>query len=637
MPYRYLDTIQSPEDLRKLDPKDLRPLCEEIRDMLVNTVSQTGGHLGAGLGAVELTVALHYTFQTPRDRLIWDVGHQAYPHKILTGRKERFHTLRQHGGLSGFLKRSESEYDVMGAGHASTSISAALGIATARDFAHEDYKVVAVIGDGSMTGGMAYEAMNNCGLLKKDLIVVLNDNRMSISPNAWSVANYFNELIASPTYNRLRNNIWDLAGRFEPFGDRIRRIAAKVEGGLKSIITPGMLFEALGFRYFGPVNGHNVLSLIRLFREVRNCSGPLLVHVVTQKGKGYEPAERDGLNLHGVSPFDKITGKSPVKEDAPPAYTTVFGKTLTELASGNDRIVAITAAMLSGTGLDIFQERFPERCFDVGIAEEHAVTFAAGLAIEGFKPVVAIYSTFLQRAYDQIIHDVALQNLPVIFAIDRAGLVGADGPTHHGAFDLTYLRVIPGMVIMAPSNEQELRDMLWTAVHYNSGPIAIRYPRGNGRGIPLRSDFHSIEIGKANVLREGRDIAILAVGPVVYHALDAADLLSNKGVSARVVDMRFIKPLDSDLLAEVFSHYRYVLTVEDNARIGGFGGAISEFMSARTETQDIRLHTLGLPDAFVEHGTQEELYHDVGIDRDGIFRASLQLVGKEKTERVSDL
>lgn len=617
-------TIDSPADLRRLDIHQLRQVCGEMREFLIDAVSRTGGHLGAGLGTVELAVALHYAFNTPEDKIIWDVGHQAYPHKLLTGRKSLFHTLRQHGGISGFLKRSESEYDVVGAGHATTSVSAALGVATARDFAKQTFKVVAVIGDGSMTGGMAYEAMNNSGLLRKNLIVVMNDNRMSISPNKWAISNYFNELIASPSYNRFRNNVWDLAGRFDELGDRFRHVAAKVEGGLKSILTPGMLFEALGFRYFGPVNGHNVVSLARIFEEVKEWSGPVLVHVVTQKGKGYAPAERDDLNLHGVSPFDKITGLSP-KKDAPASYTSIFGHALVEIARRNDTVVGITAAMAPGTGIDIFQASFPDRTFDVGIAEAHAVTFASGLAIGGYVPVAAIYSTFLQRAFDQVIHDVALQHLHVVFAVDRAGLVGADGPTHHGAFDLTYLRMIPEMTIMAPADEQELRDMLYTAIEHVRGPVAVRYPRGNAIGLILRADFSPVPIGTGVLLREGNDAAILAVGSMVSPALHAAALLDDEGIHVAVVNMRFVKPLDTALIDRLALACPRFVTVEDNTIRGGFGSAVAEHLAA--SPYDTRLMIRGLPDDWVEQGTQEELFADLHLDPEGIARSVRHLIG----------
>lgn len=622
-----LDTVDSPIDLRKLHVNQLRPLCQEIRDFLIDNISRTGGHLGAGLGTVELAVALHYAFHTPEDKVIWDVGHQAYPHKIITGRKDRLHTIRQYQGISGFLKRNESVYDVFGAGHATTAISAALGVAAARDYEGEDYKVVAVIGDGSMTGGMAYEAMNNCGVLKKNLIVVLNDNNMSISPNVWAISNYFNEVVASPTYNRFRANVWDLAGKFDQFGDRFRKVAARIEGGIKAIVTPGMLFEALGFRYFGPVNGHNIVSLVKLFREVQAWNGPVLVHVVTQKGKGYAPAEADGMKLHGVTPFDKITGKSPKSTATTPSYTAVFGDALVEIVKSNPKVVGITAAMSTGTGLDKLQAAVPEKYFDVGIAEQHGVTFAAGMATEGYIPVAAIYSTFLQRAIDQVIHDVALQDLHVVFALDRGGLVGADGPTHHGAYDLTYLRMVPGMVLMAPADEQELRDMLYTAVHHVKGPVAMRYPRGNATGKPLRDGFEAVPIGKGVLLREGEEVALLAIGSMVPQAMKAAELLMNSGVNATVVNMRFVKPLDTALLDQLAARHRVFVTVEDSSVVGGFGSAVAEYYA--DAKPGLRVHIHGIPDSFVDHGTQEELYREIGLDPLGIARTVGSLLGME--------
>jgi len=629
-----LDTIDDPSDIRKLDVAELRQLCADIRTFLIDSVARTGGHLGAGLGTVELAVALHYAFQTPEDKIIWDVGHQAYPHKIITGRKDRFHTIRQYGGISGFLKRKESPYDVFGAGHATTSISAALGVAAARDFSGEDYRVVSVIGDGAMTGGMAYEAMNNCGLLKKNMIVVLNDNNMSIAPNVWAISNYFNEIIASPTYNRFRANIWDLAGKLDHLGDRLRRVAARLEGGIKSVLTPGMLFEALGFRYFGPISGHNVVTLTKIFEEVQEWSGPVLVHVITQKGKGYEPAEKDGMNLHGVSPFDKITGKSP-KSGGAQSYTGVFADALVEIVKSNEKVVGITAAMSTGTGLDKLQREVPEKYFDVGIAEQHAVTFAAGMATEGYIPVAAIYSTFLQRAFDQVIHDVAIQDLHVVFAIDRGGLVGADGPTHHGAYDLSYLRMIPGMVIMAPADEQELRDMLYTAVELK-GPVALRYPRGNGVGLELRGGFEMLPVGKGVTLRKGSDVAILAVGSMVANAGKAAELLANGGVNAEVINMRFIKPLDTALLDEVASRFKHVITVEDNAVLGGFGSAVAEYY-AQKHLPDLRMKIHGLPDDYIEHGSQSELYRSLGLDALGIARTAGELMGVTISATIENL
>jgi 1-deoxy-D-xylulose-5-phosphate synthase len=614
MEYKYLYSINSPEDIRKLSIRELKLLAQEIREFLIDTISQIGGHLGASLGAVELTLALHYVFDTPNDKLLWDVGHQGYIHKIVTGRRDTFHTIRQFHGISGFLKRSESPYDVFGAGHASTSVSAALGVATARDFKNEKFKVVAVIGDGAMTGGMAYEAMNNTGLLKKNLIVVLNDNRMSIAPNVWAISNYFTSITATGVYNKFKSNVWEITGKLDLVGDRIRRVAGRLETGMKAVVTPGMLFEALGFRYFGPFNGHNIVQLIKTFREVRDLKGPILVHVTTEKGKGYLPAEADNQKLHGVVAFDKVTGTQ-FKKNGPPALTKVFGEALVEIARKNERVVGVTAAMPDGTGLNILQKELPERFFDVGIAEQHAVTFCAGMATEGYIPVAAIYSTFLQRAFDQIIHDVALQHLHVVFVLDRGGLVGADGPTHHGAFDLTYLRLVPGMVVMTPKDENELRDMLLTAVNHKGGPIALRYSRGNAVGLPQK-EMQQLQIGKGEILRKGGDIAIMAVGVMVEHALRAADILEKEGIDAEVVDMRFVKPVDVDLVEEISERFEQIVTIEDNTLKGGFGSAILETL--QQIGKPIRVLNLGLPDEFIEHGTPQQLYELVGLHPEGI-------------------
>jgi 1-deoxy-D-xylulose-5-phosphate synthase len=627
--YHVLDRVNIPADLRKLSLRELKSLCADLREFLIETISKTGGHLGAGLGAVELAVALHYVFDTPQDKLVWDVGHQAYPHKILTGRKDRLHTIRQYRGLSGFLKRSESEYDTFGAGHASTAISAALGMVAARELTGAKYKVVAIVGDGSMTGGMVYEGMNNAGLMKKNLIVVLNDNNMSIAPNVWAISNYFTELIANPSYNRFKSNVYEMAGKLDAFGDRIRRVAARVEEGIKVVITPGILFEALGFRYFGPINGHNLAQLIRIFEEVKEYNGPILVHTITQKGKGYRPAEEDVQKLHGVTPFDKVTGVSAKRTDGPPAYTKVFGQAVVEIVRQNPKVVGITAAMPDGTGLDLLQKEFPNRFYDVGIAEQHAVTFAAGLATQGCVPIVAIYSTFLQRAFDQIIHDVSLQHLHVVFAIDRGGLVGADGPTHHGAFDLSYLRLVPGMVLMAPKDENELRDMLYSAVVYDGGPIALRYPRGNGTGVPLKSGFDLIPIGKSEVLRNGDDVAILALGSTVQPSLGAAGLLENEGIHCEVVNARFVKPLDGALLDDLATRFSKVVTVEDNTVIGGFGSAVTEHYAAKGITHlRVRLH--GLSDCFIDHGSPGELAAEVQLDATGIAAVVREFLRSEE-------
>ncbi|GAB6281640.1 MAG: 1-deoxy-D-xylulose-5-phosphate synthase [Ignavibacterium sp.] len=615
--YEILSKINYPEDIRNLDVSQLKILCSDIREYLIDVISEVGGHFGGGLGTVELTVALHKVFNTPEDLIVWDTGHQAYPHKILTGRRELIPTIRQFNGISGFLKRTESEYDTFGAGHASTSISAALGMAVAQNYFEQKKKVVAVIGDGAMTGGMAYEAMNNTGCLKADLIVVLNDNNMSIAPNVWQLSNYFTELISHPDYNKFKGYIWDLTGKLDVVGDRIRRITSRLESGIKAVITPGMLFEALGFRYFGPINGHNIHQLIKIFEYVKKLKGPIFIHILTQKGKGYKPAEEDGQKLHASTPFDKITGKAYKKNGAPEAYTTIFGKALTQIVEENPKVVGITAAMPEGTGLNFLQEKFPKQFFDVGIAEQHAVTFAAGLATQGIIPVVSIYSTFLQRAFDQIIHDVALQKLHVVFVLDRAGLVGADGPTHHGSFDLSYLRLIPNMVIMAPKDEAELRNMLFTAIKYKEGPIALRYPRGSALGVPLKDDFDLIPIGKSETITEGNDVAILAIGSMVNYALKVNDKLKNQGISSTVVNMRFVKPLDTHLLDEISNKFQKIITLEENSIIGGFGSAIAEYFIDKNYKNDIL--RLGLPDKFVEHGTQAELHHLLGIDSDGIL------------------
>ncbi|MEK7249221.1 MAG: 1-deoxy-D-xylulose-5-phosphate synthase [Bacteroidota bacterium] len=628
--YPVLDRVNVPADFRNFSVPELKALADDVRTFLIDVVSKTGGHLGAGLGSVELTVALHHVFNTPHDKLVWDVGHQAYPHKILTGRKNRLSTIRQYKGLSGFLKRSESEYDTFGAGHASTAISAALGMVAARQFNGDDYKVVAIVGDGSMTGGMVYEGMNNAGILKKNFIVVLNDNNMSIAPNVWAISNYFTQIISNPSYNRFKSNVYELTGKLDAWGDRIRRVAARLEEGVKVVVTPGMLFEALGFRYFGPINGHNMSQLVHIFNDVKNYHGPILVHVTTQKGKGYAPAEADVQRLHGVTPFDKVTGIAPKKIDGPPAYTKVFGKAVVELAKKNPKIVGITAAMPDGTGLDFLQKEIPERFYDVGIAEQHGVTFAAGLATQGCVPIAAIYSTFLQRAFDQIIHDVALQHLHVVFALDRGGLVGADGPTHHGVFDLSYLRMIPEMVIMAPKDENELRDMLYTATEYTKGPIALRYPRGNGVGVPLKQGFDLIPIGKGEIVRSGHHVAILAIGLLVQNALKAADILEKQGITTEVVNMRFVKPLDTELVADVARRFDHIVTVEDNSAVGGFGSAVAECLAAKAIT-NVQLKIHGIPDHFVDHGTPDELHRDVKLDANGIAGVVIEFLHARPT------
>ena len=614
--YPVLSKVNYPSDIRQLSLPQLKQLCSDIREYMVDTISEIGGHFGGGLGTVELTVAIHKVFNTPHDLVVWDTGHQAYPHKILTGRKESLNRIRQFGGISGFLKRSESEYDTFGAGHASTSLSAALGMAVARDIRKEDRKVIAVIGDGAMTGGMAYEAMNNSGILKSNLIVVLNDNNMSIAPNVWQISNYFTEMISHPDYNKFKGQIWDLTGKLDQFGDRMRRIAVRLEHGIKAVITPGMLFEALGFRYFGPVNGHNVHQVIKIFEQVKELKGPILIHALTQKGKGYKPAENHSQRLHASTPFDKLTGQAHKKAGGPAAYTKIFGDSLVEIIEKNPKVVGITAAMPDGTGLDILKEKIPQNYFDVGIAEEHAVTFSAGLATQGIIPVVAVYSTFLQRAFDQIIHDVALQKLHVVFILDRAGLVGADGPTHHGTFDLAYLRLIPGMVIMAPKDEAELRNMVYTAVEHCEGPVAVRYPRGSALGVKIEDGFTKIEIGKAEKLSDGDDVAILAVGSMVNYAQKASDILKAEGVSCEIINMRFIKPLDTKRLDEIAARHDKIVTLEENNLPGGFGSAVVEYFNDKNFKNDIL--RLGIPDKFIDHGTQTQLHKQLEIDPAGI-------------------
>ncbi|NWF88323.1 MAG: 1-deoxy-D-xylulose-5-phosphate synthase [Ignavibacteriaceae bacterium] len=616
--YKILSKVNTPSDIKQLDLTELKILCSDIRNFLIDTISEVGGHFGGGLGTVELTVALHKVFDTPNDLLVWDTGHQAYPHKVLTGRKDSLKTIRQLHGISGFLKRNESEYDAFGAGHASTSISAALGMAVARDIHKDKKKVVAIIGDGAMTGGMAYEAMNNSGVRKSDLIVVLNDNNMSIAPNVWQISNYFTEMIAHPDYNKFKGQVWDLTGKLDHFGDRLRRIAVRLESGIKAVITPGMLFEALGFRYFGPVNGHNLHQLIKLFEQVKELKGPILVHTITEKGRGYKPAEEHTQKLHASTPFDKLTGKAYKKVGSAPSYTTIFGNALAQIIKDNPSVVGITAAMPDGTGMDIVQNQCPSNYFDVGIAEEHAVTFAAGLATQNIIPVVAIYSTFLQRAIDQIIHDVSLQKLHVVFVLDRAGLVGADGPTHHGSFDISYLRFIPGIVIMAPKDESELRDMLYTAIMYKKGPIVIRYPRGSALGVTLKDGFEQLEIGKSEKLETGRDVALLALGSMVDYAKKTIKLLSNESVSCELINMRFAKPLDTQILDEISQRFHKIVTLEENSLPGGFGSAVVEYFNDKNYKNDIL--RIGLPDQFIDHGTQEQLHQILEIDPEGIAK-----------------
>jgi len=617
--------INGPEDIRCLGIEDLSSLAGEIREEMLDVVSRNGGHLAPSLGTVELTLAIHYVFDTPRDRVIWDVGHQAYAHKIITGRRETFATLRKMGGISGFPKRKESVYDVFGAGHSSTSISAAAGMAEARCLKGGDSKVVAVIGDGSMTAGMAFEALNWSGEREKDLIVILNDNEMSISPNVGAMSSYLNRVMAGQQITRLRAKIHDFLKTVPGVGEQVIKFARKAEESLKGFVVPGMLFEELGFKYIGPLEGHRLDHLIKHLQNVRAMDRPVLVHVITKKGKGYRFAEEEPSRFHGIGPFDIATGQ-PVVPDQPRAssYTQVFGRTMMQLARQDTRIVAITAAMTGGTGLDQFAREIPERFYDVGIAEQHGVTFAAGLATEGFVPVVAIYSTFLQRAYDQVLHDVCLQNLPVVFALDRGGIVGDDGPTHHGLFDFSYLRSIPNIVVMAPKDENELQHMLKTAVECGS-PASIRYPRGSGVGVPLDETPESIEIGKAQVVREGKDLAIIAIGSTVYPSLEAAEILAGEGVEATVINGRFVKPLDTTLLCKIASSFKKIVTVEENVLMGGFGSAVLELFEEKGIT-GATVKRLGIKDAFVEQGTQTQLRQQQGIDAQGIAQTVREMM-----------
>ena len=623
-----LQQINTPADLRKLSIEQLQQVCQELRQYIIDIVSVNGGHFGASLGAVELIVGLHYVYNTPHDLLVWDVGHQAYAHKMLTGRRDTFPTNRKLGGISGFPKRSESIYDTFGVGHASTSISAALGMAKARDLAGTDQKVVAIIGDGAMTGGLAFEGLNNAGASGTDLLVVLNDNCMSIDPNVGALKEYLTEVTAGKTWNHFREEIWDLLEKLKgKGGGTIQRLVSRLEKGLKAAITPGALFEALGFRYFGPIDGHDIKLLVRLLQDLKDLPGPVLLHTVTQKGKGFAPAERDQTRWHASSaPFDPTTGTPLVHikpENKPRKWQDIFGDALVELAQQNERIVGITAAMPSGTGLKRMMQEIPERAFDVGIAEMHAVVFAAGLATQGFKPFVAIYSTFLQRAYDGIIHDVALQHLPVVFCMDRAGVVGADGPTHHGVFDIAYLRCIPEMIIAAPYDAQDLRNLMYTASLYQEGPFAIRYPRGKAAGV-VTPDFTEIPIGKGQKLAEGTDIAFLSYGAIGQYIPEVRRQLMQEGITAAHYDLRFVKPLDEALLTEVFEKFDHVVTIEDGTRVGGAGSAVIEWMTERGYTAHVL--RLGLPDKFIEHGTQRELHDLAGIGPEGIYQQTLNFL-----------
>jgi 1-deoxy-D-xylulose-5-phosphate synthase len=625
-PGKLLAVINSPADLKTLGPDKLQDVCDELRQYIIDMVSVHGGHFGASLGVVELTTALHYVYDTPEDLVVWDVGHQAYGHKILTGRRDQFHTNRVYGGLSGFPKRTESEYDTFGVGHSSTSISAALGMAVARDLDKSDKKVVAVIGDGAMTAGLAFEAMNNAGALNSDILVILNDNNMSIDPNVGALNEYLADITTSKTFNKMRDEVYDMLGHFKSAGEKMRKVASRLEKAMTAALTPGSLFRALGFKYYGPTDGHDVDGLRKTLEDLKDVKGPKLLHIVTVKGKGFSPAEREQTKWHASSsPFDKITGKAlsaPSKKKTIPKYQHVFGDALVELAEKDERIVSMTPAMPSGSSLWPMMEAFPDRAFDVGIAEQHAVTFAAGLAAEGKKPFCAIYSSFLQRGYDQLVHDVAIQNLPVVFCIDRAGLVGADGPTHHGAYDIAYMRTVPNMIISSPLNEQDLRDMMYTASKYDEASWAIRYPRGKATGMKVRKEFQDIEIGKGIKLREGDSIAVLSFGPIGKYVTEAAQKLSADGIEIGHFDMRFAKPIDTELIDEVCDNYDHIITLEDHAKLGGFGSAVAEYIAEKETRPSLKI--MGIPDRIVEHGTQEELHDEVGIGVAGIIEAVKQ-------------
>ena len=605
---RLLDTIHQPSDLHGLDLAQLNQIARETREELVSSVSRTGGHLSSNLGTIELAIALHSVFDSPRDKIVWDTGHQAYPHKILTGRLKRLDSIRQQDGISGFLMRMESEHDQFGAGHASTAISAAVGMAVARDLRHDDNAVVAILGDGALTGGLAYEGINNAGQLQTPFIVVLNDNAMSISPNVGAVAHILERVRTDPRYNAAKGEVEHLLTRM-PMGHTALGAAKRIKRSVKDFMLFNVFWEELGFIYLGPVDGHDIGRLQQVFRRARGVRGPVLVHIYTTKGKGYDPAEADNYKFHSVSPPG---GGKP----AAPNYETVFGQTLLSIAERDSSVVAITAGMCGGTGLTGFAERFPDRFFDVGIAEAHAVTFAAGLATQGIKPVAAIYSTFLQRAYDQIIHDVCAQNLHVVFALDRAGLVGNDGRTHQGVFDLSYLRSIPHMVLMAPKDENELRHMLFTAINHD-GPVAIRYPRGAGQGVSLDEPLHAIPLGKAEIVREGTDGAIVAIGSIVNTCLEAAEILADEGLQLTVVNARFVKPMDEPVLGDLARRFNQLITVEENATAGGFGSAVSEALE-RLGHPRVAIHRLGVPDRFIDHATQNQQRHALQLDAHGI-------------------
>lgn len=637
----FLSSINSPDDLKKIKPEDLPAFAEELRDFIIDVVSTKGGHFSSSLGVVELTVALHYVFNTPEDQIVWDVGHQAYGHKILTGRKDMFHTNRKLGGLSGFPKRSESVYDTFGVGHSSTSISAALGMAVANKYQGKNTKHIAVIGDGAMTGGLAFEGLNNGGIMNTDFLVVLNDNCVSIDPNVGALKEYLTDITTSKTYNKVKDEVWTLLGKMSKFGPNARAVVKNIENAIKSsILDQSNLFEALNFRYFGPVDGHDVHHLVQILEDLKEIKGPKILHIITKKGKGFKPAEDgDDAVWHAPGLFNKSTGeiiKVTPKSPKPPKFQEVFGHTVVELAEKNDKIVGVTPAMPSGSSMNIMMKAMPSRAFDVGIAEQHAVTFSAGMATQGLVPFCNIYSTFMQRAIDQVIHDVAIQNLHVVFCMDRGGLVGADGPTHHGVFDLAYFRSIPNMIVSAPMNEVELRNLMFTAQEKNHGPFAIRYPRGTGTVVNWKKPMQSIPIGTGRKIKNGNDIAILTIGPIGTEAQKACDRLAEEGINAAHYDMRFVKPIDETLLHEVFSKFSKIITVENGQITGGMGSAVIEFMAEHE--YHAKVVRLGIPDQWIEHGTQDELYAQCGFDSEGIVKTTHSMVDKKpasKTQKIA--
>ncbi|OGL39637.1 MAG: 1-deoxy-D-xylulose-5-phosphate synthase [Candidatus Schekmanbacteria bacterium GWA2_38_11] len=623
-----LEKVENPEDLKKLSLKELDVLASEIRELIIQITSKNGGHLASSLGVVELAIAIHYVFDAPHDKIIWDVGHQSYAHKILTGRKERFPTIRKYKGLSGFLNPAESDYDAFITGHASNSISAALGIAEAMRQLGEEHYVIPVVGDGSMTGGLSFEGLNHAGRFKKNFIVILNDNEMSISPNVGALAAYLSKVTTGSRYMKFRKDVESLLKSIPRIGTQVAKRIRKLEEALKSLIVPGIIFEELGFKYVGPIEGHNISYLIETLKNVKDIQSPVLVHVITQKGKGYLYAEENPCTFHGVSPFDIESGNFNKEKILIPSYTQVFGETVLKLAEKDNRVIAVTAAMAEGTGLCLLRDKFPERFYDVGIAEQHGITFAAGMASKGLRPVTAIYSTFLQRAFDQIIHDVCIPNLPVIFAIDRAGIVGADGVTHQGIFDISYLRFMPNLIVMSPKDENELQHMFYTALQMNQ-PVAIRYPRSIGVGVPMDEEFKTIETGKAEVIKKGKDVMLLAIGNMVYPTLYASEKLEMYGIKATVVNARFIKPLDREIIAGLAAEIKTVITLEENVLQGGFGSAVLELLTEERLADSVTCR-IGIPDEFVEHGSQEELREKYGLDVEGIVKTVRSVLGTAK-------